>query len=136
MAKQTSLFDEVRISLIFGFVWAGLTDNLFVWEVCNRLINSHLLCEACIWSTDLHLVLFWELHYIGNCIALGFTLFWEFWNCIILWIVLLWKLYCIRNCSVLIIGLYWDLHCIGNCILLKIALYRELHCIEHVLLLS
>ena len=73
----------------------------------------------------------------GNCIALGFALFWELhcnWNCIILWIALHWKLYCIKNCNVLEIALYWklywELHCIGNCIVLRIALCWELHCIE------
>ena len=144
MAKQTSLFDGVQISLIFGLVWAGLTDYLFVLEVCNRFINSGLLCEACIWSTDLYLVMFWELHYIGNCIALGFALFWEFTaieivlycelhcigNCIVLRFAMYWKLHCIENWIVLGIALYWELHCIRNCIVLRIALYWELHCIE------
>ena len=133
IAKQTSLFDGVQISLIFGLVWAGLTDYLFLLEVCNRFMNSCLLCEACIWSIDLHLVLFWELHYIGNCIALGFAWFWELhcnWNCIILWIALYWKLHCIRDCNELGIALYWELNCIGTCIVLRIEFYWELHCIE------
>ena len=139
MAKQTSLFDGVQISVIFGLVWARLTDYLFISEVFNRFINSCILSMRSLhlitWPAlgiVLGIALYWELHCIGICIV------WELhcnWNCIILWIALHWGLHCFGNCTAIGIALYCELHCFRNYIVLGIAMYWDLHCIEIYILL-